>query len=288
MYDKDTATKQYQEEIKHIVKQLRNLAFCFDTFLIAHETAKEYCMTSGDLSAMAKSAFTKAILVDYSTPFMPNELEKGKREHVSTKYLLKSEYFDNEIIDALLELRHNLIAHAHFEIPGLSVSLTSAVNTRRDDNTHEAIYIPCQYFLQNSSMLFISDAEILSRIEKHLNLCKTLTFSKARELCKILGERMLAYAPVANTADCTNVLQSQEGTGFQARGNTDPLNITAKNIKLKIGDANIQFTISRFRHDAPFIGEYRGNGYIIRFDRDEKNKSIFRWNVSFPQIKAEA
>lgn len=287
MYDQDEQIARYQESTKHLVRQLKHLAFCFDTFLIALEMAKEYQQTADKLSAMAKSAFTKAILVDYANPFMENEFEDGRKETVSTRYLLKNPHFDREMHESLLELRHNLIAHAHFESPGIAVTLAEFINNRREENTHAVVYVPGQYFLQNSSLLFVDAPDLLARLVHHIAVCGDLTVQKAHELFTMLGETMLAYAPVANSADCTTILSKASDSEYESKTETDPLGIRARVLELKIGKVGPLFTVTRLRHDDPFIGEYRGNGYVIRSKRIDDDPSKISITVSFPYIQDE-
>ncbi len=285
MYDRKKETKKYLNEIEQLVKQLRHLAFCFDTFLVSHELTKEYLNSVDKLSAMAKSAFTKAILVDYSTPFMKNEFVQGENTTVSTKYLSKSPLFDKNMHEALLELRHQLVAHASYEHPALLTTVAEIINDRKDPNTHECVFIPTQFFLQNISMLFIDSVNILNQFDNHLNICKSLTIDKARELTELLSAKLLKYAPVANSAEFVEVLEQTGKNETNVKKEYDPLNIEPKEIDLKIGKTNIQFIITRVRMDRPYIGEFEGNGYRIASELNNEDSSKINFNVTFNPIQ---
>lgn len=285
MYERKKETKKFLDEIKQLVKQFRHLAFCFDTFLVCHELTKEYINSVDKLSAMAKSAFTKAILVDYCTPFMKNEFVQGENITVSTKYLSKNQLFDKNIHEALLELRHQLVAHASYEHPALLTTAAEIINDRKDPNTHESVFIPAQFFLQNISMLFIDSAKILNQFDNHFNICKSLTMDKATELSELLSAKLLKYAPVANSAEFVEVLEQTGQNETSAKNESDPLNIEPKEIDLKIGKTNIQFNITRVRMDRPYTGEFEGNGYRIVSELSKEDSSKVNINVTFNPIR---
>ena len=285
MYDLENESKCYLNEVEPFVIQLRHLAFCFDTFLVSHEIAKEYSGSVNQLSAMAKSAFSKAIIVDYSTPFMTNEFENGKSIQVSTKYLTKSPAFNKDIHESLLELRHKLVAHAGYENPGLSVTATEVVNDRKNSNTHDSVIIPAQFFLQNTSMLFLDSHEIIEKVTNHIEICKSLTMKKANELIDIMIEKIIKYAPVANSGDFVEILNQTGRNEVSAKGESESLNIKPKSIDLKIGKTNIQFVITRVRMDRPYKGDYVGNGYRITSVVNEDDPSKLNFNVAFNTIQ---
>ncbi len=285
MYDEKRESEEFLKKVEPFVLQLRHLAFCFDKFLVGHETSKEYLKSVNELSAMAKSAFTKAILVDYSAVFMKNKFGTGHSITVSTEYLTKSPLFSKDIHAALIELRHQLVAHSDYKHPGISATVAEFINNQSDPNTHKSVFVPTQFFLQNISMLFIDSVEIIEQIVNHLNVCKNLTFDKARTLVEVLRNKMINYAPVLNSADFVDVLTITSRSEARAKNTTDPLNIEPKEVELKIGRTNVQFVVTRVRMDRPFQGEFEGNGFRIVSKFNETDSSKVNINVTFIPIK---
>lgn len=250
-------------QIDHIVKQLRQLAFCLDTFVMGSAVAEEYRSSYDDLSDLGRSAFTKAILVDYASVFMTHEFDEGLMGLISTKYLMKNEAFDKKLHEALMEVRHNLVAHASYESPGLGVTVATYTNNMPHTHQHEKVSVPIQFFLQNQTMGYIKNVDVIEEVVKHFKVCEQLTKEKASDLVSVLGELLLENAPTIHDLDFVEQLEVVSAN-VAARDETDDLSIEMKSLEnLLIGRDNVQFLLTRMRMDRPFTGDYVGKGYRI-------------------------
>jgi hypothetical protein len=251
------------KQIDHIAKQLRQLAFCLDTFVMGSATAEEYLSSYSDLSDLGRSAFTKAILVDYASVFMTHKFDENLKEAIPTKYLKKNEAFDKKLHDALMEVRNNLVAHASYESPGLGVTVATYTNTMPHTHQHKKVSVPVQYFLQNQTMGYIKNVDLIEKMVEHFKVCEQLTKEKASELVSVLGDLLLENAPTIDALDFVETLEIVSAN-VAAKDDTDELSIEAKSLEhLLIGRENVQFLLTRMRMDRPFTGDYIGNGYRI-------------------------
>ena len=73
-----------EKKTPHLIAQLTDLAFCLDAFVMAGKMSGEYLNSFDTLSDIAKSAFTKAIIIEYATPFITNEKCKRVRSFIAT------------------------------------------------------------------------------------------------------------------------------------------------------------------------------------------------------------
>lgn len=228
--------------------------------------AEEYQTSVSELSVAGKSAFTKAILVDYASVFVSHEFDEQLSGKISTKYLTRSTEFDNALHKGLIEVRNNLLAHASYESPGFVANVAKFSNNMTNTHQHKSVSVPIQYFLQHSSMGYISDTCLIEKIALHLEVCKRISYDKAAELVGALGELLLDEAPTIETLDFVEVLNDTNSHAI-AKDVTDNLSIESKSLDhLLIGQDKVQFLMSRMRMDRPFTGDYLGNGYRIRFD----------------------
>jgi len=271
--DKNEEKKQFLSQTEHIVRQLVHLSFSLDTFLMSYELAKEYLNSFKTLSDIARTSFTKAILVDYAAAFISNEFDKGEKTIISTKYLTKSNSFNVDMHQALMELRHFLVAHASYENPNMVVNVAKFSNTQPETHRHEDLYIPIQFFLENTSMGFISNEDKIKEIIDHLETCKQLTFAKSGELVEHLKSCMIESAPVANALHAVRILEVNENQ-VSAVSETDYWGGNHKELELRFGRNNLQFFVTRLRIDRPFVGDYIGEGYRVREDATSGNITV--------------
>jgi len=251
-------------QIDHYVKQLRQLAFCLDTFVIGSRVAGEYLSSYDSLSDLARSAFTRSVLVDYASVFMKNTFDDDLKGFISTKFLTKSETFDKDFHDALMEVRHNLVAHKGYQSPGLGVKVATVKNSTPRTHQNEKVSAPIQYFLQNQSMGYIRSGDTIQKIVGHLKECEQLTMRKASELVDKLRDLLLADAPTLDKLDFVESLPVN-GNSYAAKDEKDDLSIETKTLDdLKIGKDNVQFLLTRMRMDRSFQGDYISKkGYRI-------------------------
>lgn len=295
--------KRFRKLLEPNILLIKGLVQTWNCFVCTEEMAKYFYDNFIEIPFQAKTALTKAIVIEYIKPWQKNNGRALSSVRENTKYsFIDSVIRETHIHKSIDELRQRLVAHTNEEYESISIGFRGAdipnlpTHGERAPRTLSGVRFPVVPVIKmRRGIWWIDCREKVGEIQDHARKCKDATQIEIRRRVEELRDICLKNMHVLERCD--------DIVGFSPLEKSESIDSVAHNFdvnikeefgvglpigaprKTRIGDEHINSLIAVIAPGIRFTesSETVGPGFVFRILGDE-NSSRMKFNISFPRF----